>query len=55
MPTLDWLTRRADEQAAGKAPYRLLAPVAELSSGDPAAETSPVMWYNPIAARRLGR
>jgi uncharacterized protein (UPF0147 family) len=27
MPTLDWLTRREDEQTAGKAPYRLLVPV----------------------------
>jgi hypothetical protein len=38
MPTLDWLTRREDEQTAGKAPYRLLEPVPELSAGDPAAE-----------------
>jgi hypothetical protein len=30
MPTLHWLTRREDEQTAGKAPYRLLEPVAEL-------------------------
>lgn len=37
MPTLNWLTRRADEQTAGEAPYRLLEPVAELSSGDPTA------------------
>ena len=35
MPTLDGLTRREDEQTAGKAPYRLLEPVAELSSGAP--------------------
>ena len=38
MPTLDWLTRRDDEQTAGRVPYRLLEPVAELSAGDPAAE-----------------
>ena len=38
MPTLDWLTRREDEQTAGKTPYRLLEPVPDLSSGDTAAE-----------------
>jgi hypothetical protein len=26
MPTLDWLTRREDEQTAGRVPYRLLEP-----------------------------
>ena len=38
MPTLDWLTRREDERTAGKAPDRLLEPVPDLSSGDPAAD-----------------
>ena len=37
MPTLDWLTRREDEQTAGRVPYRLLEPIAELSVGDAAA------------------
>ncbi len=46
MPTLHWLTRDADLQAAGRVPYRLLKPVAELSSGDPAAKIQPDLWYN---------
>ncbi len=54
MPTLDWLTRREDEQTAGKAPYRPLAPVAALSAGDPAAESQPEMWYNTRAIKRFG-
>jgi hypothetical protein len=28
MPTLDWLTRGADEQTVDSVPYRLLEPVA---------------------------
>jgi adenine-specific DNA-methyltransferase len=35
MPTLHWLTREEDLKAAGRAPYRLLEPVPELSAGDP--------------------
>ena len=27
MPTLVWLTRREDEQTAGRVPYRLMVPV----------------------------
>ncbi len=37
MPTLHWLTRDEDLKAAGRAPYRLLEPVAEHSAGDPDA------------------
>jgi adenine-specific DNA-methyltransferase len=53
MPTLDWLTRREDEQTAGKAPYRLLEPVAELSSGDPAAENMLIHGDNLDALKAL--
>jgi adenine-specific DNA-methyltransferase len=35
MPTLTWLTREEDLKRAGRAPYRLLEPVPELSYGDP--------------------
>lgn len=35
MPTLTWLTREEDIKRAGRAPYRLLEPVPELSYGDP--------------------
>ena len=34
MPTLDWLTRGEDLQAAGRVPYRLLEEDAVLSGGD---------------------
>ena len=53
MPTLDWLTRREDEQTAGKAPYRLLEPVAELSAGDPAAENMLIHGDNLDALKAL--
>ena len=53
MPTLNWLTRREDEQSAGKAPYRLLEPVAELSSGDPAAENMLIHGDNLDALKAL--
>jgi len=33
MPTLNWLTRDKDILAAGRAPYRLLEAVPELSAG----------------------
>ena len=35
MPTLNWLTRDDDIQAAARVPYRLLEEAAELSAGDP--------------------
>jgi adenine-specific DNA-methyltransferase len=35
MPTLTWLTREEDLKRAGRAPYRLLEPVPDLSYGDP--------------------
>lgn len=35
MPTLTWLTREEDLKRAGRAPYRLLEPVHDLSYGDP--------------------
>jgi 16S rRNA G966 N2-methylase RsmD len=53
MPTLDWLTRGADEQVAGRVPYRLLEPVAELSAGDPAAENMPIHGDNLDALKAL--
>ena len=34
MPTLNWLTREEDVRAAGRAPYRLLEEVSDLSVGD---------------------
>ena len=53
MPTLDWLTRRDDEQTAGRVPYRLLESVAELSFGDPAAEKMPIHGDNLDALKAL--
>ena len=53
MPTLNWLTRGADEQAAGRVPYRLLEPVAELSAGDPAAENMLIHGDNLDALKAL--
>ena len=53
MPTLDWLTRREDEQTAGKVPYRLLEPAPELSSGDPAAENMLIHGDNLDALKAL--
>ena len=53
MPTLDWLTRREDEQTAGRVPYRLLEPVAELSAGDPAAENMLIHGDNLDALKAL--
>ena len=53
MPTLDLLTRRDDEQTAGRVPDRLLEPVAELSAGDPAAENMPIQGDNLDALKAL--
>ena len=53
MPTLNWLTRREDEQAAGRVPYRLLEPVAELSAGDPAAGNMLIHGDNLAALKAL--
>ena len=53
MPTLDWLTRRDDEQTAGRVPYRLLEPIAELSAGDPAAENMLIHGDNLAALKAL--
>ncbi len=53
MPTLNWLTRGADEQAAGRVPYRLLEPVTELSAGDPAAENMLIHGDNLDALKAL--
>ena len=44
---------REDEQTAGKAPYRLLEPVAELSAGDPAAENMLIQGDNLHALKAL--
>jgi hypothetical protein len=53
MPTLNWLTRGADEQAASRVPYRLLEPVAELSAGDIAAENMLIHGDNLDALKAL--
>jgi adenine-specific DNA-methyltransferase len=53
MPTLHWLTRDADLQAAGRVPYRLLEPVAELSAGDPAADNMLIHGDNLAALKAL--
>ena len=42
-----------DEQTAGKAPYRLLDPIPELSAGNPAAAIQPDMWYNISTTKRF--
>jgi adenine-specific DNA-methyltransferase len=53
MPTLNWLPRATDEQTAGRVPYRLLEPVAELSSGDSAAENMLIHGDNLAALKAL--
>ena len=53
MPTLHWLTRGTDEQAAGRVPYRLLEPVTELSAGDPAAGNMLIQGDNLDALKAL--
>ena len=35
MPTLNWLTREADIQAAARVPFRLLEEASDLSAGEP--------------------
>jgi adenine-specific DNA-methyltransferase len=53
MPTLHWLTRDEDLKAAGRAPYRLLEPVPELSAGDPESENLLIQGDNLDALKAL--
>jgi adenine-specific DNA-methyltransferase len=53
MATLPWLTRDADLQTAGRVPYRLLEPVAELSAGDATAENMLIHGDNLAALKAL--
>jgi adenine-specific DNA-methyltransferase len=53
MPTLHWLTRADDEKTAGRAPYRLLDPVPELSAGDADAENMLIQGDNLEALKAL--
>lgn len=53
MPTLHWLTRTDDEKTAGRAPYRLLDPVPELSAGDADAENMLIQGDNLEALKAL--
>jgi adenine-specific DNA-methyltransferase len=51
MPTLTWLTREEDLKAAGRAPYRLLEPVA--TYGDPNTENMLIQGDNLEALKAL--
>lgn len=53
MPTLTWLTRDEDLKRAGRAPYRLLEPVPELSYGDPDAGNMLIQGDNLDALKAL--
>jgi len=51
MPELSWLGDRDARRAAGRVPYRLLQPVAEI--GDPAAENLLIQGDNLQALKSL--
>ena len=53
MPTLHWLTRDSDLQAAKSVPYRLLEEVPELSSGDAGAGNLLIQGDNLEALKAL--
>ena len=53
MPTLHWLTRDADIQAAARVPYRLLEEASDLSGGDPDAGNLLVQGDNLEALKAL--
>ena len=53
MPTLDWLTRDDDIQAAAQVPYRLLEETSDLSAGDPDAGNLLIQGDNLEALKAL--
>ena len=53
MPTLHWLTRDADIQAAARVPYRLLEEASDLSTGDPDAGNMLIQGDNLEALKAL--
>ena len=53
MPTLHWLTRDADIQAAARVPYRLLEEALDLSAGDPDAGNMLIQGDNLEALKAL--
>jgi hypothetical protein len=53
MPTLNWHKRDEAVRAATRAPYRLLEPVAELSSGDADSENLLIQGDNLDALKAL--
>ena len=53
MPTLQWLTKNEDVQAARKVPYRLLEEVPELSYGDPNSGNMLIQGDNLDALKAL--
>ena len=53
MPTLHWLTRDADIQAAARVPYRLLEEAPDLSAGDPDAGNMLIQGDNLEALKAL--
>ena len=53
MPTLNWLTRDIDIQAASRGPYRLLEEAAELSAGEPDAGNMLIQGDNLEALKAL--
>ena len=53
MPTLNWLTREEDVRAAGRAPYRLLEEVPDLSAGNREAGNMLIQGDNLEALKAL--
>ena len=53
MPTLNWLTREQDIGAAGRAPYRRLEEVPELSAGNQEAGNMLIQGDNLEALKAL--
>ena len=53
MPMLNWLTREEDVRAAGRAPYRLLEEVSDLSVGDREAGNILIQGDNLEALKAL--
>lgn len=53
MPTLNWLTREADIQAAARVPFRLLEEASDLSAGEPDDENMLIQGDNLEALKAL--
>ena len=53
MPTLNWLTRDTDIQAAARVPYRLLEEASALSAGEPDASNMLIQGDNLEALKAL--